>query len=253
MKWHLLIIFTSLFFLNTNAQNLEDLSQQLLIRQIQKKSTEEIEKKLSNLSLERLSNSLKTDTHKKTFWINIYNGFILKKLRSNPKDYNKRNSFFSKKNIRIANHLFSFDDIEHTILRKQKWKFGFGYISNAATSNMLKSLVVSQLDFRIHFALNCGAKSCPPIRIYTSNHLESQLNKAQKEFIRSSSKVNLNSIELSKLFLWYKGDFGSKSNILKLIEQNTGKDLNTKQISYSTYLWDIDLDNYILEEDLISR
>ena len=78
-------------------------------------------------------------------------------------------------------------------------------------------------------------------------------NKAQKEFIRSSSKVNLNSIELSKLFLWYKGDFGSKSNILKLIEQNTGKDLKTKQISYSTYLWDIDLDNYILEEDLISR
>ena len=23
------------------------------------------------------------------------------------------------------------------------------------------------LDPRIHFALNCGAKSCPPIRVYT--------------------------------------------------------------------------------------
>ncbi|MAJ32786.1 MAG: hypothetical protein CMC18_09135 [Flavobacteriaceae bacterium] len=247
MKRHLLMVFATLFFLNINAQNLEDLSQQLLTRQLQLKSTEEIEKKLSNLSLEQLSHSLKTDTHKKTFWINIYNAFIVKKLRSNPKDYNKRNSFFSRKNIRIANHLFSFDDIEHTILRKQKWKFGFGYITKASASNVLKSLVVSQLDSRIHFALNCGAKSCPPIRIYKGIKLESQLNKAQKEFIQSSSKIHLNSIELSKLFLWYKGDFESKSNILKLIEQNTGKDLKTKQIIYSPYLWDIDLNNYILD------
>ena len=246
MKWFLLIIFTSLIFFKINAQNLEDLSQQLLTRQLQLKSTEEIEKKLSNISLYQLSSSLKTDIQKKTFWINIYNAFILKKLRLNPKGYNKRNSFFSKKNIRIANHLFSFDDIEHTILRKQKWKFGFGYITNPATSNILKSLVVFQLDFRIHFALNCGAKSCPPIRIYKGDQLESQLNKAQKEFIQNSSKVNLNSIEVSKLFLWYKGDFGSKSSIIKLIEQNTGKDLKNKQISYSSYLWDIDLDNYIL-------
>lgn len=246
MKWFLLIIFTSLIFFKINAQNLEDLSQQLLTRQLQLKSTEEIEKKLSNISLYQLSSSLKTDIQKKTFWINIYNAFILKKLRLHPKDYNKRNSFFSKKNIRIANHLFSFDDIEHTILRKQKWKFGFGYITNPATSNILKSLVVFQLDFRIHFALNCGAKSCPPIRIYKGDQLESQLNKAQKEFIQNSSKVNLNSIEVSKLFLWYKGDFGSKSSIIKLIEQNTGKDLKNKQISYSSYLWDIDLDNYIL-------
>ena len=246
MKWFLLIIFTSLIFFKINAQNLEDLSQHLLTRQLQLKSTEEIEKKLSNISLDQLSSSLKTDIQKKTFWINIYNAFILKKLRLNPKDYNKRNSFFSKKNIRIANHLFSFDDIEHTILRKQKWKFGFGYIPNPTTSNILKSLVVFQLDFRIHFALNCGAKSCPPIRIYKGDQLESQLNKAQKEFIQNSSKVNLNSIEVSKLFLWYKGDFGSKSSIVKLIEQNTGKDLKNKQISYSSYLWDIDLDNYIL-------
>ena len=166
MKWHLLIIFTSLFFLNTNAQNLEDLSQQLLIRQIQNKSTEEIEKKLSNISLEQLSNSLKTDTHKKTFWINIYNGFIIKKIKANPESYQKRSSFFSKRDIPIAGQLFSFDDIEHVILRKKQWKYGLGFINKPFVSKLSEALSVQKLDSRIHFALNCGAKSCPPTRVY---------------------------------------------------------------------------------------
>ena len=28
-------------------------------------------------------------------------------------------------------------------------------------------VALSELDPRIHFALNCGARSCPPIRVYT--------------------------------------------------------------------------------------
>ena len=35
---------------------------------------------------------------------------------------------------------------------------------------------------RIHFALNCGARSCPPIRVYAAAKLEAQLNTAAKAF-----------------------------------------------------------------------
>ena len=32
-------------------------------------------------------------------------------------------------------------------------------------------MALTSLDPRIHFALNCGASSCPPIRIYTEDRL----------------------------------------------------------------------------------
>ena len=44
------------------------------------------------------------------------------------------------------------------------------------------SLVV-ELDPRIHFTLNCGATSCPPIRVYSAPNLDSQLNRAAASFL----------------------------------------------------------------------
>ena len=160
MKWHLLIIFTSLFFLNTNAQNLEDLSQQLLIRQIQNKSTEEIEKKLSNISLEQLSNSLKTDTHKKTFWINIYNGFIIKKIKANPESYQKRSSFFSKRDIPIAGQLFSFEPDYWT-----NWKKG--------------DIIFFEWQHTPHSTANTGFKDRPLLKITGTLKDENWIMKAK--------------------------------------------------------------------------
>ena len=34
------------------------------------------------------------------------------------------------------------------------------------------------MDPRLHFALVCGAKSCPPIKMYTPDNLEEGLNSA---------------------------------------------------------------------------
>jgi len=42
--------------------------------------------------------------------------------------------------------------------------------------------VVEPLDPRIHFALVCGAKSCPPIRVYTPASLEAGLEAAAQAF-----------------------------------------------------------------------
>lgn len=38
------------------------------------------------------------------------------------------------------------------------------------------------MDPRIHFALNCGAASCPPIRVYTPDRLEFGLEAAASAF-----------------------------------------------------------------------
>ena len=41
------------------------------------------------------------------------------------------------------------------------------------------------VDPRIHFALNCGAASCPPIRVYTPERLEFGLAAAASAFCAS--------------------------------------------------------------------
>ena len=46
-----------------------------------------------------------------------------------------------------------------------------------------RNCLVLDLDPRIHFALNCGAKSCPPIRVYSPPNLDSQLNRAAASFL----------------------------------------------------------------------
>ena len=41
---------------------------------------------------------------------------------------------------------------------------------------------VQPMDKRIHFALVCGAKSCPPIRVYTPDELDEGLDAAAAAF-----------------------------------------------------------------------
>merc|ERR1739848_646889 len=72
---------------------------------------------------------------------------------------------------------------------------------------------VQDLDPRIHFALNCGAKSCPPIRAYSTPNLDSQLSRSAASFLCANEAISINqddrAIKMSKLFLWYGCDFGS--------------------------------------------
>jgi hypothetical protein len=50
--------------------------------------------------------------------------------------------------------------------------------------------VVRPLDPRIHFALVCGAKSCPPIKLYSAATLEEGLAAAADTFCASDVEVD---------------------------------------------------------------
>jgi hypothetical protein len=74
-------------------------------------------------------------------------------------------------------------------------------------------------DPRIHFALNCGARSSPQIAIYSSTNLEKALNMATASYCNYETVIISNHTEiiLSKLFLWYKNDFGrTDTEVLRL-------------------------------------
>ena len=157
-----------------------------------------------------------------------------------------RPKIFTKKVIVIASKSFSLDNIEHDILRKYRWKFSMGYLPKFFPGKLIKQLAVSKIDYRIHFALNCGAKSCPPIAFYSYDKIDQQLDLASRNFLKSETVVNdeLKEITTSKILSWFKGDFGGKKGIRKILGKEFGKDLSGYKIRFNDYDWDSVLKNY---------
>ena len=171
----------------------------------------------------KLEKSLDTDDLKKTFWINIYNAFYL----IISKDTKDNFTIFKLKRIKIARSLLSLNDIEHGILRKAKFKMGFGYISNPFYSNFIKTLAVNELDYRIHFALSSIALKNATIDFYDCANIEKQLTLITEDFIQSETEFDtkLKLIRTSKFFFSYFRDFGGMSSVKKLLQTTLNKDL----------------------------
>lgn len=198
---------------------------------------------LSQILNEEILLELNDDASKKTFWINIYNAFfqILRKHQNL-----KHPQIFKSQIITIGDFNLSLDDIEHGLLRKFKSKYSLGYFSTFFIPKNLAPLALNKADFRIHFALNCGAESCPPISFFSLCKIEDQLDLATEGFIESSTEINSNSksVFISKLFKWYLADFGGRSGIRIILNKFLNRDLSNFKIRFQDYSWKEKLDNY---------
>jgi len=88
----------------------------------------------------------------------------------------------------VEGHELALDGIENDVIRKG-WK-----------------------EPRIHFALNCAAVSCPPLRAgaYGSPGLDEQLDEQTSAFLGSPAGAFLDDkgrLHLSKILDWYREDF----------------------------------------------
>lgn len=253
---HCSIIVTFLLLvpgLNVRAQqettdmNFNQLSEQFLNNIRNGSSTNDIRTTLYNVSLEDLENGLKTDHQKFAFWINIYNGYIQHILTENPDLFKDRRAFFANDQIPIAGRLVSFAKIEHGIIRKSQWELGLGYIRKWFPNKFERKLRVDDRDYRIHFALNCGAKDCPPVAVYSADELDEQLQKSTENYLKRICEYDKSTKEVAvtPLFKWFKGDFckaGGAKDILKMHEIIP----TTKKVKlvYKDYDWTLDLDNF---------
>lgn len=142
------------------------------------------------------------------YWVNLYNALIVKVVLDHfpvksIRDISLGGALLAtvmggpwKAKIATVNGLaLSFDDIEHTILRR-----------------IFK-------DPRLHFAINCGSVGCPNLRTeaFTAAAIESQLEASAREFVNSRRGVAIENgrLVLSAIFKWYKRDFGGdERNVL---------------------------------------
>lgn len=226
------------------------LSQEYIYKAKTGESLDSVNMQLAEFSFSDIEPSLQTDNDKKAFWINIYNGYTQAALSKNPEQYADRNAFFGSKVINIAGKKFSLDDIEHGILRRSKIKWSLGYLNKIFPSKTEKRLRVEKVDYRIHFALNCGAKSCPPIAFYDNRIIEEQLESATSVYLNGEASYDSSSNEVMvpKLMSWFRGDFGGKKGIIAILKKHNIVPAGVKPaIHFKDYDWSLSLSNYAKE------
>ncbi len=155
---------------------------------------------------------LVSDEERRAFWINIYNVLLIHGVLAyrESRSLLKIRGAFERIAYVIGGRRYSLDDIEHGVLRGNRAHF---LIPGARFSRRdpRRQHTLAQVDPRIHFALVCGASSCPPIGIYQAEDLDHQLDLAAANFINSGGVVlnrDDNTVALSRIFQWYSSDFG---------------------------------------------
>lgn len=173
-----------------------------------------------------------------------------------PVTYRSRHSFFNNVKFQIGPDVFSFQDLENGVLRgNRKAPFSLSLPFSKGDSRI--EIAVKAVDCRIHFALNCGAKSCPPVKVFTPQSLEEELRIVSQAFCEDDEQVRVDlkneTVYLSRLFSWYQEDFGkNKVELLKTItsflrgqkkldlEQLSDRKGESVKIDYNDYDWSTD-------------
>jgi hypothetical protein len=145
---------------------------------------------------------------RKALYINLYNATILELvLFKNPKGSIKELSraprdleIFSRAALVIDGKALSLNDLEKRLRDEFK-------------------------DPRIHFAVNCASRSCPPIRpeSYDPASLDGQLDDATRGYLASKGALQViteggkTRLVAPKIFDWYADDFKAGGGVLAFI------------------------------------
>lgn len=210
------------------------------------KLADEVYAKLGQLDGDALEKELDNDDKILAFWINIYNTSVQYILKKNPSKFDDRGAFFKAKQIFVAGEMLSFDIIEHGILRKSKSKLSLGYFGKINVSKFERQFRIKRVDPRIHYALNCGARSCPPISVYNAYKIDQQLDASVKAYLQEYCAVREKTLNVPVLFSWFRADFGGKRGIKKfLINYDIiQKEDRKKDLKFLDYDWTLALDPY---------
>jgi Protein of unknown function, DUF547 len=199
---------------------------------------------LAGLDPAALAAALPDDAARIAFWLNIYNGAVRARLLADPEAYRRRWLFYAMPAVTVAGRRLSPNAIENGLLRRSAFLAGLGYLRNPLPSLFERLLRVGRVDPRIHFALNCGARSCPPFAVWESTTLDADLERATGAYLAAESARSAAGTVLTvpRLLSWYRGDFGGRAGTLALLRRHglIGPD-ETPRLRYGDYDWRLDL------------
>ena len=138
--------------------------------------------------------TLSSKNEKLAYWINAYNVLTIDLItrKSETKSIKNLGSTFTspwkKHKWTIAGKEYSLDNIEHDTIRPMG-------------------------EARIHFAVNCAAKSCPDLRAeaYRADKLDAQLDEQARLTFKNKTKGYKaeagNTVRVTKVMKWFGEDF----------------------------------------------
>lgn len=184
--------------------------------------------------------TISTQQAKLAFWLNVYNAYTLKIVCDNYP-------------IESINDLHWGGLFIGTILGKTIWDKDLITINGAHLSlNTIEHEIIRPTfkEPRIHFALVCAARGCPPLRneAYTADSLEAQLEVQTRLFLNDASKNSFDTTThqatISKIFSWYSEDFGdADEKVLEYIAKYLPTEI-AENIRKNIEEWDIDYGDY---------
>ncbi len=148
------------------------------------------------------------------FWINLYNALIVDaviqfEVKESVGDIP---GFFWRAAYGIGGRRYCAFDIEYGILRANATHPAIPG-AHFGSRDSRRRYNLDCLDPRLHFALVCAARSCPPINMYNAERIDSQLDLVTRAFVNGGS-VLINrahsEVRLSQIFRWYAPDFGGR-------------------------------------------
>lgn len=177
--------------------------------------------KLQRVEIEKISRE-----EKLAFFINIYNALVIhgNVVNGFPENTLQRYKFFNNTRYVVGGAAYSLQDIENGVLRSNRK--GVGMIQKPFNAKDPRhDLILVPNEPLIHFALVCGAKSCPPIKTYSAENIMSELTLSAESFLESDDgclvKKAENTVYLSMIFKWYSEDFGKyPTETLKWVHQH---------------------------------
>lgn len=183
------------------------------------------------------------DDFKKASLFNLYNVLIFhaKLVFGHPTDLVKRSKFFGDAAYVVSRKHITSVELEHDILRRKlddndpraPWK-------------------LSTKDPRMHFILNCGAQSCPPLVAIKEDMTEEILQQATTRFIENNCDVDIDGkrVILSRLWKWFRSDFtpgsSNDADLLQWIANRASKGKNAElaelmkldyKVKFDVYNW----------------
>lgn len=131
------------------------------------------------------------------FLINAYNAFTVEKILTRYPNLKSIRDFgtvfgnpWKDRFFTLLGHESYLDQIEHEMLRKPG----------------------AYTEPRVHYAVNCASIGCPMLReeAFTADKLDRQLEEQAVRFLsdRSRNRFAAGKLEVSKIFDWFKEDFG---------------------------------------------
>lgn len=129
------------------------------------------------------------------YWLNAYNLTVLRGVAEAPPSmrnvltYLPDSGFFRARRWSVDGRELTLDHIENTEVRPVF------------------------RDARVHFALNCAARSCPPLRAeaYVSARVNAQLDEQARRYLNRPGAVTVDAaartVAVTQLFEWFRADF----------------------------------------------